>query len=205
MYRAFQAEFQVPEVKDGVPFAGRTDRAIVRDLFALHAIADSPSNRDRFVASYLGHLPACLSERQGKVLPGVSELLEQLRARTDVVVGLLTGNLRNGARTKLGHFGLFHHFAFGGFGDHQMDRNDVAREALGEVRKHVAVQVSVEQIWVIGDTPLDVLCARSIGARVLAVATGLHTMDELSPERPDILLANLTDASSLFDQFASLL
>ena len=202
MYRAIQAEFQVPEVKDGVPFAGRTDRAIVRDLFALHAIEDSLANLRRFVAAYLGHLPACLSERQGKVLPGVSELLEQLRVRDDVVVGLLTGNLRDGARTKLGHFGLFHHFAFGGFGDHHLDRNDVAREALAELRRHVAGEVSSEQIWVIGDTPLDVRCARSIGARVVAVATGLHTTDDLAAERPDILLANLTDASELFVQLA---
>jgi phosphoglycolate phosphatase-like HAD superfamily hydrolase len=202
MYRAIRSEFQVPQVQDGVPFAGRTDRAIVRDLFALHAIEDSPSNFRRFVAAYLGHLPASLTERQGKVLPGVAQLLEQLGARDDVVVGLLTGNIRDGARTKLGHFGLFHHFAFGGFGDHHLDRNDVAREALAEVRKHFSGPLRLEQIWVIGDTPLDIRCARAIGARVLAVATGLHSGDDLAGERPDILLANLLDASLLLARIA---
>ena len=69
----------------------------------------------------------------GRVLPGIIELLENLQQRPDVAVGLLTGNVRAGARAKLGHFGLFDKFAFGGFGDHHFDRDDVAREALAEV------------------------------------------------------------------------
>lgn len=197
MYSAIRSEFGVAEVHDGVPFAGRTDRAIVRDLFAVHSVEHSPSNWSRFVAAYLGHLPQALLECRGRVLPGVASLLAQLRARGDVAIGLLTGNIRDGARAKLDHFALFDYFSFGGFGDVHLDRDDVAREALAEVRSRLSA-VHLERVWVIGDTPLDVRCARAIGARVLAVATGLHSLDELAAARPDVLLDDLSDATALF-------
>src|SRR5207244_1852351 len=108
-------------------------------------------------------LPDSLNRHNGRVLPGIVALLQTLRSRQDAALGLLTGNVRAGARVKLGHYGLFEHFAFGGFGDLHFDRDDVAREALAETRTHVGAHVPPERIWVIGDTPLDVRCARAIG------------------------------------------
>jgi phosphoglycolate phosphatase-like HAD superfamily hydrolase len=142
-------------------------------------------------------LPACLAQHNGKVLPGIAALLSCLRERGDVAVGLLTGNVRDGARLKLGHYGLYHYFAFGGFGDHHLTREDVAREALAVVRSHLQHPVPSEQVWVVGDTPLDVRCARSIGARAVAVATGWHSLDVLATEAPDLLLSDLSDPSRL--------
>jgi hypothetical protein len=109
--------------------SGRTDTAIVGDLFRLHGIDDTPTNRCRLLDAYLNHLPACLETRRGQVLPGVRALLDELRQRDDVAVGLLTGNVRAGARVKLGHFGLFDYFAFGGFGDRHVDRDGGSRAA----------------------------------------------------------------------------
>src|SRR5207245_4378321 len=151
----------------------------------------------RFLTAYLQHLPGCLENREGKVLPGIAALLECFQERGDVAVGLLTGNVRAGAQLKLGHYGLYHHFAFGGFGDDHLTREDVAREALAAVRGHLKDHVQSEQIWVVGDTPLDVRCARSIGARAVAVATGWHSIDVLAAEQPDLLLADLSDPSEL--------
>ncbi len=197
MYAALESEFEVRELYDSVPFAGRTDRAIAGDLFALHGIENCEAVWRRFVAGYLRHLPGCLLERQGRVLPGIAELLEQLRGRGDVAVGLLTGNMRAGARTKLDHFSLYHHFRFGGFGDRHLDRDCVASEALDELRRFLGSPVDLARVWVIGDTPLDIRCARSIGARVAGVATGQHTTDELAAERPDLLLSDLADPAPL--------
>ncbi len=115
-------------------------------------------------------------------------------------MGLLTGNVRAGAKAKLGHFGLFDNFAFGGFGDHHFDRDDVAREALAEVRRHVGDHVQSEQVWVIGDTPLDVRCARAIGASVAAVATGIHTLADLADTGADLVLPNLADPTPLLER-----
>jgi phosphoglycolate phosphatase-like HAD superfamily hydrolase len=197
MYAAIASEFGVADLNDGVPFAGRTDRAIGRDLFLQHGLDDSPENWRRFVRAYLGHLPQSLRERPGRVLPGVRSVLAELGARSDVIVGLLTGNLRHGARAKLNHYGIDSYFQFGGFGDNHLDRNNVACEAIQALSAHASVPIAVEHVWVIGDTPLDIHCARSVGARVLAVCTGFHAAAELAAERPDLLLSDLSDASQL--------
>jgi phosphoglycolate phosphatase-like HAD superfamily hydrolase len=197
MEAALATEFRAAGSTDGVPFAGRTDRAIARDLFRLHRIDESADNWQRFLAAYLCHLPGCLAAHKGQVLPGIAALLDSFQERDNVALGLLTGNVRDGARLKLGHYGLYQHFGFGGFGDHHLTRADVAREALTAVRSHLKEPVKSEQIWVVGDTPLDVRCARSIGARAVAVATGWHSLDILAAEQPDLLLADFRDPAPL--------
>jgi phosphoglycolate phosphatase-like HAD superfamily hydrolase len=196
MESALATEFGLASVQQGIPYSGRTDRAIGWDLLKLHGIEPSPATWQQLQDAYLRILPASLARYQGKVLPGIAGLLDHLGGRDDMVVGLLTGNIRKGARAKLAHFGLFDHFAFGGFGDDHFERDDVAREALAAARAYCD-SVSCERIWVIGDTPLDVRCARAIGVRVAAVATGIHSLDELEAERPDLLLADLSDTRPL--------
>jgi phosphoglycolate phosphatase-like HAD superfamily hydrolase len=197
MEQALQTAFGVRVGQHGIPFSGRTDRAIGRDLFLHHAVEESAANWQRFLNDYLGHLPGLLVRHAGRVLPGIAALLETLRVRDGTTLGLLTGNIRAGARIKLSHFGLFHHFTFGGFGDAHHQRDDVAREALAAVRAHLGAGIDSRDIWVIGDTPLDVRCARAIGARVVAVATGWHSLDELALSEPDVLVADLSDPEPL--------
>lgn len=199
---AMGSAFNVPEPAE-VPVHGRTDRGITSDLFSAHAIDNSPDNWQRFRAAYLEHLPGLLVERNGMVLPGISVLLQALSKRDDVLVGLLTGNTRAGARIKLEHYGLSHFFEFGGFGDLHFVRDDVAREALGEVQARLNGAANPNRIWVIGDTPLDVRCARSIGARCVAVATGGHTVEELAAEKPDVVAADLSDPATTADLWRS--
>jgi phosphoglycolate phosphatase len=180
-----------------VPYSGRTDRAIIRDLFRAHAIADTPDNLHKLLAGYLRRLPERLATHNGRVLPGIAALLQHLRQHAGVALGLLTGNVRAGARAKLGHFGLYDYFAFGGFGDEHFDRDEVAREALRAVHECVGAHCHPERIWVIGDTPLDIRCARAIGARAAAVATGFHDIDELRACAPDLVLPDLSDPAPL--------
>lgn len=195
---AFCEEFSTP-LCHHIPYSGRTDRAIMRDLFRMHGVEDSVDNTTRLMNAYLARLPASLNAHQGRVLPGIQRLLDWLHDGGRFSVGLLTGNVRAGARTKLGHYGLFERFAFGGFGDHHFDRDDVAREALGEIHHRHGRDIAGDRIWVIGDTPLDVQCARAIGARVVAVATGQHTYEQLADARPDVALRDLSDPSRLFE------
>jgi phosphoglycolate phosphatase-like HAD superfamily hydrolase len=193
-------EFSV-ELCVQVPYSGRTDRAIMRDLFRHHGVAETPENLQRLVTAYLHRLPDRLRRLNGRVLPGIVALLHELQQRSGVALGLLTGNLRAGAKVKLGHFGLHDHFPFGGFGDEHFDRDDVAREALRSVHQHVGPHCLPERVWVIGDTPLDVQCARAIGARVVAVATGLHTVAQLEACGPDLVLPDLSDPQPLLRLF----
>lgn len=191
-----------------VAMSGRTDRIIARDLFELHGIDEGPRTWPEFRDAYLGSLPGFLAQSNGRVLPGIESLLARLAGRADVKLGLLTGNIREGARLKLSHYGLHDYFvleengrgrgrALGGFGDDVHERDDVARAALDDVRARVEPNLSADDIWVIGDTTLDITCARAIGARVLAVATGDYGAEQLAASKPDILLSDLADPEPL--------
>lgn len=197
MESALVTAFGVTELRDEVPYSGRTDVAIGRDLLRVHGIDPSAANQQTLRDTYLGHLPGSLNAKGGEVCPGVRELLAALAEKPGVVLGLLTGNVRAGARVKLGHFGLWEHFACGGFGDEHHDRDDVARSALASVREHLGGAVNPSEVWVIGDTPLDVSCARAIGANAVAVATGWHPADELALCAPDLFFDDLSDHTRL--------
>ena len=189
---AFCTAFDIVEPAD-VPFAGRTDRGIGSNLFREHRIEDSETNWEKLRAGYLERLPRHLADRQGRVLQGVAALLGRLGELSGVAIGLLTGNTAHGARIKLTHYGLYEHFAFGGFGDEHRHRNDVAKVALEQAQRQANSHGGPESVWVIGDTPLDVECARAIGAQVVAVATGSHTAEQLADAKPDVLLDDLAD------------
>ena len=193
MEQAIAREFGETRPVFNIPAAGRTDRAIGHDLFGYYSIPATDANWSRYVQTYLTLLPASLREREGGVLPGVVQLLKRLRQRDDVFLGLLTGNFVEGARLKLQHYGLHDHFRMGGFGDEHLERDDVARQALATLTSHLP-EVDPSDIWVIGDTPSDVRCARAIGARAVAVATGMFTGEQLAPTNPDVLLDDLTHA-----------
>ena len=94
----------------------------------------------------------------------------------------------------------------GGFGDRHRDRDDVARDALAEAREYLLPDVSPEHVWVIGDTPNDVKCARAIGAKVVAVATGSYSFEELVATNADHVVEGLGHAAAwwaeLADQYA---
>ena len=177
----------------GISTAGRTDRAIVSDLFDFFQIAFDEQVWEQFVAAYLEELPQHLANKGGLVLPGIVEILESLHNRDDVILGLLTGNFSLGAKTKLRHFQLDHYFRFGGYGDHHHDRDDVAREALASLQNFHPDPVNLDGLWVIGDTPADVKCGRAIGAKVVAVGTGLYSMEDLKAARADYLFEDFSD------------
>lgn len=196
LHCAVREEFGVDEPCH-VSLSGRTDRGIARDLFQAHDVPQTEENWRRFRSCYLKHLRQQLPLRNGAVLPGVTSLVTALANRDGVTLGLLTGNVREGASIKLSHYQLQHHFAFGGFGDHHLHRDDVAREALQASRERVGETLRPDRVWVIGDTPLDVSCAKAIGAKSIAVATGSHPRAELSASHPDVVVDDLTDATLL--------
>ena len=199
MEDALRTEFGVTARTEGIAYAGRTDRAITSDMALFHELSTDDETHQRFLAAYLSHLPNRLAERAGLVLPGVRELLDALSERSDTVLGLLTGNFGRGAQTKLEHFELHHHFEFGGFGDVHHDRDDVAREALAAAEEHLNGTSDATRTWVVGDTPADVRCGRAIGARVVAVATGIIDATELEAAEPDHLFEDFSDPSAMLE------
>lgn len=195
--QAVRHEFGIPQLAAGIETAGRTDRGIVQEIFAAAGIEETADHWQRFCRAYLAALAEFLPRASGGVLPGAAELLAVLGRRADVALGLLTGNVRAGAELKLVHYRLAGCFQFGGFGDQHADRNEVARAAWVAAGEHVRRPLDPRHAWVVGDTPLDVRAARAIGARSVAVATGLHGRAALAASEPDLLLESLLDAEPL--------
>jgi phosphoglycolate phosphatase-like HAD superfamily hydrolase len=199
MSRAFEEVFAISAAFTGIPMAGRTDQIIIMDALARHDLAPAPDAMDSFRDRYYAALRSAMEEdapRKG-VLPGVRELLDRLSVRSDVVVGLLTGNFAEGARIKLEYFGLWRYFACGAFGDDAIDRNHLVPVAIDRVKTVCGPSIPADRVTVIGDTILDVACARAGGARAIAVATGPHDVATLEASGADLVLGDLSDTNGV--------
>lgn len=183
-----------------IEYAGRTDRWILRQVFAKFGLPATEENFARYIAGYLAELPAQLAGSTARVLPGVTTLLQAAAGRADITQGLLTGNLRGGAEAKLSRFGLWRYFPFGAFADDSEDRHQLGPHALDRARAHHGGRVAFtpDQVWVIGDTPHDITCGQAFGARTLAVATGNFTVEQLAGHRPTAVLTDFSDPASFW-------
>ena len=176
--QAFQNIFNVTIATDAanqVPFAGRTDPQILQDLLDVLPIEANhwQENRTRFLEDYFAVLRRLLDpppEGAGTI-GQVENLLPKLAARPEITLGLLTGNFERGARIKLAPFELNHWFATGGFGSDATDRSTIAKLAAEKIAAHAGVSISPERTIVIGDTVLDIDCARANNFRSIGVAT----------------------------------
>jgi phosphoglycolate phosphatase-like HAD superfamily hydrolase len=178
-------EFQLASIR----IAGLTDYQIAARTFETLGINPENGLVDRLVRRYEELLPTSLPRKAGRVLPNVREILEGLRGRADIRSYLLTGNTRGGALTKLKHYDLTEFFPDGAFAEDTRDRSTIAARALDMARR--AGPVGDNGTFVIGDTPHDIDCAKAIGARTIAVATGGYSVVELESHRPWRLFVEL--------------
>jgi phosphoglycolate phosphatase-like HAD superfamily hydrolase len=194
MKRAFQALWRVEDGFSGIEFSGRTDRVILRDAWAAAARSTNPFDHDlqRFKRAYFRRLGTTLKESAGRLLPGVVELLDELKSRGNSTVALGTGNFRRGALMKLRHYGVWHYFAGGGFGDRAETREDMIEEALRACRPFGAH----DTVFVIGDTVHDMACAKAHGAVAVGVTTGPADAATLEAAGADVVLGSLRDATT---------
>lgn len=163
-------------------YDGKTDPQIVREVMRLegHHDAHIDKRMDALMSLYLSRLEHELEHVDTLVHPGIFELLEALEGRRDTILGLLTGNLREGAYAKLRAAGIDpDRFRVGAFGsDHEL-RPELPAFAQRRARAELGVDLEGEDLVVIGDTPADIECGRSLGVRAIGVATGSYTVDEL--------------------------
>jgi phosphoglycolate phosphatase-like HAD superfamily hydrolase len=165
----------------GLDLAGSTDSGIVADMFRHFGRDPDEAGIESFYSVYLGRLEHHLAtgEYPGRVLAGAAEMLDAVTGQAEITVGLLTGNIEDGARAKMRHYGLDHHFAFGAYGCDHPDRNRLGPVALERAAVHAGRTFTPAETLIIGDTPKDIACARALGARCLAVATGSIPADGL--------------------------
>jgi phosphoglycolate phosphatase-like HAD superfamily hydrolase len=189
----------------GVRFAGMTDPVI---LEAVSGAIGVPSERyaaarERLQWTFLRELRAELArhEPRRRVLPGVGALLDELAARGHVRMGLLTGNLEEGARLKLQALGLDGYFPGGGFSSDHPDRREIARIARDRLSTLAGLEFAAGDVVVVGDTEHDVDCARANGFRAVAVCHGPVPRRELERARPDAILDDFLDRPRALDAF----
>ena len=192
--RTFATIFGVHEGVEKIRFAGRTDFSLVREMFTLSNIDHSEENFRRFFDNYVHWLDHLMKDCDGDVCPGVMEFIRELEQLPQPpLIGLLTGNVKLGAEIKLRRFQLWEIFKTGAFADDHEDRNQIAVVAH-ERGSHVLNQkLPGKQVLVIGDTSHDIRCARAIGAKVIAVATGGDSLETLRQHQPDWAVKDLTE------------
>ena len=202
--RAFRALWGVdgdPVAKGRVRYSGRTDPQIFRSLAAAYGIAetDYSARRGQLIDAYLSALAEEMQrpDPRRRVLPGVVSLLDALAATEHVHLGLVTGNVEPGARSKLEPFGLSRYFPGGGFGSDHADRREIARLAHRRLSQRHGLDFLPSRVVVVGDTEHDVSCARANGFRSIAVGTGRIPIETLHASGPDALFSNLADRDAV--------
>jgi phosphoglycolate phosphatase len=197
MSRAFEDVFGVANAFEGIQMAGRTDRWILEDAAVRAGVELTAASDRQFRQRYFDRLVEALPEpgpRKG-VLPGVQPLLNTLTTTSDVFLGLLTGNCEQGARIKLEYFDLWRFFRCGAFGDDVHDRNDLFEVALAQTAALGVSVASPADVIVVGDTELDVRCAKGAGAWSVAVATGPVDAETLKRSGADVVVEDLRDTA----------
>jgi phosphoglycolate phosphatase len=195
--RALESVFGTIGSFDGYDMSGKTDPRIILEVMQAGGLhADHVRDRlDEFFETYARTLTEEVGDGRDIVLmPGVADLVRRLDESEGVVLGLLTGNIEQGARIKLHPTGLLPYFALGAFGSDDADRRRLPSLATRRAHALRGHAFRPQDVLVIGDTPHDIDCARAFGAVAVAVATGRFTRDHLEAEAPDLLFDNFADA-----------
>lgn len=195
--RALKTVFGWDDEIPYINFAGNTDSSVFDEVIRHHNVTLTEADRRRFFAQLPTELEQTAKEVELVIYPGVRELLENLSARKDVVLGLVTGNVAASARIKLQQFNLHNHFVLGAYGDDHADRVDIARLAMRRIENKMRDDQRVRGCFLVGDTPHDILAAKSIAAQAIAVATGKFDESALRKAGADHVLRDLSDTRAI--------
>ena len=185
-------------------YDGKTDKQIVRDVMRMEGHSDEhiDARMTKLIDLYLEGLREGAKSGTFNIRPleGVPEILDALDQRDDVILGLLTGNVEPGARIKLTAAGIdpdrFKVNAFGSDHEHRPELPAIARRRAGET---LGLDIAGERVVVIGDTPADIECGRSLGAKAIGVASGHYTVEQLQSHRPYAVFPTLGDTPSVLE------
>ena len=181
--RACLQLFGIPNAMQGISPHGKTDPAIAREILRLRwrrDVAETNGEISSILEAYLSFLKDEVQvSPKYRVLPGIISLLDQIVSKKDVMLGLATGNIEPGARVKLDRGRLNPYFAFGGFGSDSEDRAELVRKAAGKAAARSSGQISPSDVFVIGDTPLDIDAGNRAGFKTVGVGTGSYSTEQL--------------------------
>ena len=191
---------EVYGIKNPLPvknMQGMTDLKIICEILSQENIdlETIKSGLDKCMAiMYLKYRDA-LQEQDLNVLEGVKELLENLQ-RVGIPMGLVTGNMEAIAWLKLEKVGLSKYFQLGGFGDKFIKRSGLVKNAIKTSKKTLG-KIDTQNIFLIGDTPRDIVSGQKVGVKTIGVATGDFSEEQLAQAGADFIVKDLKDSKKL--------
>ncbi len=187
---------------DSYRYDGKTDKQIVREVMRLEGHSDEhiDERMSDLIEAYVRGLDEGIASGNYNVrpLPGVRELLDALEPQPDVALGLLTGNVEDGARRKLAAAGIvFDRFRVNAFGSDHEHRPELPAIARARAKTQLGIELAGNRLIVIGDTPADIACGRSLGAKAIAVASGHYSVAQLEEHKPYAVFESLADTHAV--------
>src|SRR4030042_134175 len=193
---AFKKVFSIKNALYGVSMAGKTDTQIIKEGLIKHGVL-ADGKLDDIINTYLEHLQEEINNDRKHTKPGVREILGKLSLMEDTGLGLLTGNLEQGARIKLGAFDLNRYFRTGAFGSDDEERNNLLPIAIKRYEEIIQEKINTGECIIIGDTPRDVECTHIYRAMCIGVATGPYSFESLVEAGADYVVEDLSDHHTL--------
>ncbi len=190
---AFEELFSIPDGFKDISMAGKTDIQIMKEALYRHGIENDNGHIKALCEAYIRHLRHQIENPRRHIKPFIRESLSFFSNDKGLALGLLTGNIREGAMIKLSPFGLEKYFPFGAFGDDDEERNALLPIAVRRFMSLSGREIDYRDCVVIGDTPRDVECAKVHGAFAIAVATGPYSYDILLKTGADLVLRNISE------------
>jgi len=198
--QALSETFDRPIIWQGYPGNRYTDKAMALDLIHASGYHGDPTAELRRAFARMGQLwGEHRDTAELHIFSGVRDLLSKLSQQEQVTLGIVTANGRPSAWGKLNAAQLQHiPFQVGAYGHEATDRNDLPQLAIDRASQLLGQPINGQNTIVIGDTPADIACARAVGAKAVAVATGRYSPTDLAPHQPDTLLETLSDVHQVF-------
>lgn len=199
--RAFQRLFNIRNAMESIAPHGKTDPAIIREIFLkkLNEVSVSEAVISTVLDSYVEFLrDEVENSDRYEILPGIVEILEEMNDREDVLLGLATGNVEQGARIKLRRGDLNRFFEFGGFGSDSENRSALVRRAVEQAASRKNGDIDKNNVFVIGDTPHDIDAGRAAGVKTVGVATGKYSVEQLQSAGADFAISNFREGRDYF-------
>lgn len=190
---------QVASLKN-ISFSGRTDPDIFRDVLDRNGLPSTDNVLANVLNAYTEIAQSAIQAPNVRSLPGAASVLSLLSNRSDIFLGLVTGNVEPIAFHKLKAAGFDGYFSVGGFGSDHANRSKLPALAIRRATEYAGHPFSAEHTVIIGDTGHDVACAKDSGTRSVAVCTGRADSVDLTRHNPDLLLENLQEPDGVIER-----
>ena len=194
-----ELEIDYPEMEQD-PFSGRTDHDIIGSFLVRHD--NQEELYARFKSRYLEKLAQDIAPSHVLRHEHIDEAIEYFTG-PNFITGLLTGNYPHAAQVKLKAAAIHYNFSFGAFGEYHTDRNMLPQLALEHIKEQLAQDPDPQRFLIIGDTPRDILCAKSAQMKCVAVTTGKFSREELAEFEPDVILDSLANPDRWFNELVN--